>query len=130
MFVKNNNLSELLNYFKRKLKDVYDEREIENIFYLICDQKYATPKISVKVHDRKMSESELNEIREIVARLEKSEPVQHVLGETELAGIRLKVNSDVLIPRPETEELIDWIFSGVWRFVFHMHIRLNSKVLH
>lgn len=109
MFTSSNSLSGLLSYFKRKLSENYEEREIENIFYLICYYQFGLSKIMVAVEDRKLTESELLKIREYVHRLQNNEPIQYILGETEFYGLKISVNPSVLIPRPETEELIELI---------------------
>jgi len=111
MFVNTNNLVDLLPYYKSKLVDVYDSNEIENIFYLICDYKHNLSRIDVKVSNTKLSESELLMHRSFVKRLVTNEPVQHIIGETEFYGLPFFVNQNVLIPRPETEELIELILS-------------------
>jgi release factor glutamine methyltransferase len=54
-------------------------------------------------------EIDFEKIENIILRLKNAEPIQYILGETEFYGLKLKVNPSVLIPRPETEELVDWI---------------------
>lgn len=109
MFVPSNQLVDLLPYFKKKLSEVYEEREIENIFYWICEDKYQLSKFEVKHAEKRLSESELLAFRSFVKRLEKSEPIQYILGQTEFWSLPIFVNEHTLIPRPETEELVSLI---------------------
>jgi release factor glutamine methyltransferase len=111
MFVTTNNLVDLLPYYKTKLEGIYDSSEIENIFYLICDYKHGLSRIDIKISNTQLSESELLLHRSFVKRLITNEPVQHIIGETEFFGLPFIVNPNVLIPRPETEELIDLVLS-------------------
>ncbi len=59
--------------------------------------------------ERPLTEQELAAIRPLVRRRGKREPLQHILGESEFLGLALKVDPRALIPRPETEELADWL---------------------
>lgn len=60
-----------------------------------------------------LSESQLLKFHFALKRLKKHEPLQHVLGHSWFYGLQLKVNGDVLVPRPETEELVQWILDEV-----------------
>ena len=59
--------------------------------------------------DMNFSSEKLSEVNDILARLKSYEPLQYIIGETWFCGYRFKVTPAVLIPRPETAELIDWI---------------------
>ncbi|MBL7897023.1 MAG: peptide chain release factor N(5)-glutamine methyltransferase [Crocinitomicaceae bacterium] len=109
MFVASNKLADLIPYFIRKLKHVYDEREIESIFFLITETKFGIKKSTFESSDKRLSESELLEFRDIVNDLLKFKPVQQILGEADFYGMKFLINEHVLIPRPETEELADLI---------------------
>ncbi len=60
---------------------------------------------------RKLKESEIYFLQRAMKRLKYHEPLQYVLGTTNFYGLEFKIGPEVLIPRPETEELVDWIIS-------------------
>lgn len=109
MFVSSNLLRDLLPYFKRKLKSVYEETEIENIFFRITEDTLNLNRRSVLTEDKRLTESELLTFKDYVDRLAVNEPLQYILGEADFFGLKFKVSPAVLIPRPETEELVDLI---------------------
>ena len=94
----------------KELKNVYDSDELKNIADLVIEHITSLPRME-QVKDKKsyLTCEQLEDIDSITERLKKNEPVQYVLGEAWFAGMKFKVNKNVLIPRPETEELVDWI---------------------
>lgn len=113
MFTSTNKLIDLIPYFKKKLGALYPDREIENLFYWVCEDQFELQKFQVKMGDKRLTESELLSVRAIVKRLEQKEPIQYVLGTTEFYNCKIKVDENTLIPRPETEELVDWVLDNV-----------------
>jgi release factor glutamine methyltransferase len=94
------------------LSPIYSRQEIESISKLIFENILGFSRLQVHLNQHEtISAANLTQIKEILNRLTQFEPIQYILGETEFYGIRLKVSPGVLIPRPETEELVDWIIS-------------------
>ena len=94
----------------KELKNVYDSEELKNIIDLVIEFVTSLSRME-QLKDKKnyLTCEQLDSIDTITERLKKNEPVQYVLGEAWFAGMKFKVNKNVLIPRPETEELVDWI---------------------
>ena len=101
---------------KRIIRDqlslLYSKQEIESISKLIFEKVLGLSRLQVHLNQlTTIPEANLAQIKEILRRLIQFEPIQYILGETEFYGLPFKVNSSVLIPRPETEELVDWIIT-------------------
>lgn len=112
MFVGSNQLKELRPYFHEKLSQHYEEREIDHFFFWLIEEKYGITKLGFRSSDKRLSESELLFFRSCIKRLQKFEPIQYIIGQVEFYGCQIKVNPAVLIPRPETEELVDLILQN------------------
>ena len=94
----------------QSLTSLYDAGEAQAIVRTVLDVKYGmtlTDIICDKVNE--LSADEERKLEEIIIRLQKGEPVQYVLGEADFAGRPFHVEPGVLIPRPETAELCQWI---------------------
>ncbi len=94
----------------QSLTPLYDAGEAQAIVRTVLDVKYGmtlTDIICGKVNE--ISADEERKLEEIIIRLQKGEPVQYVLGEADFAGRTFHVEPGVLIPRPETVELCQWI---------------------
>ena len=93
-----------------QLSTIYPPQEIESITMLIFEKILGLSRIHIRLNQHEtISTANLTQIKEILNRLIQFEPIQYVLGEAEFYGCTFKVNPSVLIPRQETEELVDWI---------------------
>jgi release factor glutamine methyltransferase len=103
-------LSDILSQFKNELRDMYPENEIRNIGYLVAEQLLNYSKIDFHLKDKEPISPETAEMfKGTLARLKNWEPVQYIVGATEFYGLPFRVDRRVLIPRPETEELVEWV---------------------
>ena len=107
-------LSQLKINFIAQLQGVYDKEELHSFFYLLCDffLQYSRFEVSMS-QDTMVSETNIARFEKFLLRLKAQEPIQYILGTTEFYGLTFKVNEHTLIPRPETEELVDWVLSNL-----------------
>lgn len=102
--------SELKLLWRSKLESIYDQDECDNLFYLTCYhiKQWGRSRVLFE-KDNTLSEDDEIAFAEILKPLLTQKPIQYIFGETEFYQLKFKVDEDVLIPRPETEELVDWI---------------------
>ena len=107
----------LKNYktiFLQALSSLYDEKEIESFFYLTLEKLHQKKRIDLALQpDLTMDETQLAQWETVLAELKNYKPIQYILGETEFYGLPFLVNENVLIPRPETEELVQLILDDL-----------------
>lgn len=99
--------------FKKELLSVYDEHEIDSFFYIVLEHLHNLKRIDLALNpETVMDGSHLRQWKNMVSDLKIEKPIQYILGETEFYGLRFEVNENTLIPRPETEELVEWIIKN------------------
>ena len=114
MKIAENTVDSALRYFKNALVDLYGVREVSSIARIVFEHLFGLNTIQlVTEKPKRLSESDLVRLIRVVKRLKKEEPLQYILGETEFYGLTFKIHSPVLIPRPETEELVQWVLSDL-----------------
>lgn len=103
-------ISSFIPFFKTKLHDLYSENEKDQILFLIFEELLNYKRIDLTLKREEELPVEIyDKLISINQRLIAGEPIQYILGYSWFAGLKLKVNPAVLIPRQETEELVDWI---------------------
>jgi release factor glutamine methyltransferase len=98
------------NYFLEKLTPLYDAVEAESFFAIALEELKGWKRIDLAMNqDAELSGKEIEKWNDILAQLEQQKPIQYIFGKTHFYGLEFEVNEDTLIPRPETEELVEWI---------------------
>jgi release factor glutamine methyltransferase len=120
MFVVSNTYESVKSYFFERLSEQYSEREI--VFFskeAIKKRLNFSDTDLILQKDIRFSESDLLYFRSVVKRLQNHEPFQYIIGETFFYDLLIRCDERALIPRPETEELVDWIAQSVNRNQSH-----------
>ena len=103
-------LSQIKNNFLKELKGLYPVTEIETFFQLVLEDQLGIRRIDLALNpELHQQDWNTQPFDEAVEELLREKPIQYILGKTEFAGMTFWVDESVLIPRPETEELVRWI---------------------
>ncbi len=107
-------VKEIIRQFREELSQIYDSHEVFQFVWLLFDHLKGWSKTDMMLRDdTKLTVSDHLFVQNALERLKNHEPIQYILGETEFFGLLFEINSSVLIPRPETEELIEWVLESV-----------------
>ena len=109
---KTNKLLDLKNQYVNDLLCCYEKNEAKSLLSLVIHHYFKLSTAGLLSNpDYRLSESEILKLHFAVKELKSNRPVQYILGETDFLDLKLKVNDSVLIPRPETEELVQLILN-------------------
>lgn len=113
---------ELKIIFVEQLSELYDSREAENIFFLVVDHFMGINRLEFSMDQmEEISAEQESKFKGVLDALQTGKPIQQVLGFAWFFDLQFYVNEHVLIPRPETEELVDWILKSSTQ-IKHAHV--------
>jgi len=99
--------------YRTGLANLYDTNELEAITLLTVSEICSLSKAKIKAFpETELSQEQVEKLTDILIQLKTGKPIQYILGKTEFYGLPFYVNPSVLIPRPETEELVEWVISS------------------
>ena len=105
-------INQVKNLFSEELQSLYTSVECEELFFIFCEKILNLNKIDIRSQlENSISAENQKEFLKIISILKEGKPYQQILGETYFYGNKFFVDENVLIPRPETEELIELIES-------------------
>jgi len=107
-------LKELQQHFHSQLDAIYGKDEVQSFFKLLIENVLNFKPIELVLHtESDISITNQHRFNADIKRLKQEEPIQYIIGETVFFGLPFKVNPSTLIPRPETEELVQWIIEDL-----------------
>jgi release factor glutamine methyltransferase len=112
MKIAGNKISDMLRFYREQLQSIYSVDEIDELCSLAFEHVLGIPKAEFRQNqEERINQSELIIIYDIAKELATHKPIQYILKEAHFYGLKLFVNEHVLIPRPETEELVELVLS-------------------
>ncbi|MFG6687577.1 peptide chain release factor N(5)-glutamine methyltransferase [Mariniflexile sp. HNIBRBA6329] len=104
------NLKDIQKTFHLELDAIYDKEEVDSFFFMLIESYCNVSRLKLAMEPQ-LSVDGYEAILNALKLLKEEQPIQYILGESEFYGLPFKVNQYTLIPRPETEELVEWVIS-------------------
>ena len=115
-------IQNIKNHFFEELSGYYPKEEIVSFFTMVCENKLGMGRVDIALNPHKILKKEtFDSFENAIAELKQNRPIQYILGKAQFLGLTLHINHHVLIPRPETELLVESI-------VHYCH-RLDNPVI-
>ena len=102
-----NTVKSLREFIKNELGGLYPGREIDSLTWILFEDIVGIPRSKLNLDPSLLLDPSL--VQKAVEQLKEHRPIQYILGFAEFFGLRFRVTPEVLIPRPETEELVQWV---------------------
>jgi release factor glutamine methyltransferase len=105
-------IKKIKNNFHEQLDVLFGKDEVESFYFILTEYLHRLKRIDLALNPNfEISEEEVQKWKTIISELKTEKPIQYIIGETWFYDSKFYVNEHTLIPRPETEELVDWIVS-------------------
>lgn len=103
-------VKQITEFIRKNLDGYYSENEIQQFIFILFEYELGFSKVELVTRsEEEIDEEKHGKFLDYLNQLKTYKPIQYITGETSFYGLNFHVNSYVLIPRPETEELVDWI---------------------
>ena len=110
---RSNRVRDIILLFHEDLDDIYGANEVGVFLDMLFEAFLGWDKVRLLTSkEQTIDQSDLLRFHWALEDLKKHHPIQHIIGHTDFCGCRIKVSPDVLIPRPETEEMVNWILNN------------------
>jgi release factor glutamine methyltransferase len=106
-------LKDYKTHFFNSLKNIQEEQEIDSFFFILAEYLHNLKRVDLALNPNfKISDAEVEKWNATLVDLQQEKPIQYITGEAWFYGLRFEVNENTLIPRSETEELVEWILNS------------------